>query len=262
MKLSIVIPVYNAERYIEECVSSLKGLPHFFTYQDNDIDLEVLLIDDGSVDKSSELCDAIRNKNVDFEIKVFHQHNLGVSVARNVGIEQATGEWVWFVDADDKIAVPSRRYSLPEKAKLGIVGYSWNEKGLNREYGASPEEIPYNLWRCLFNRDILLSNNIRFVKGRKYAEDQEFVWNYLLSSRCVRKSCAQVFAINYPMYIYNLRQGSAMTRKGVKAKKMKDIFKVNISFLIKALLSGDIISMWVWKELKRMTKTLLVICVK
>lgn len=90
-KISIVIPVYKAEPYIEDCVQSI--LQQTFT------DFELLLVDDGSPDKSGELCDGLAQK--DSRIRVFHKPNGGATSARKYGVEQAKGEWIMFSDADD-----------------------------------------------------------------------------------------------------------------------------------------------------------------
>lgn len=91
--VSIIVPVYNVEKYIERCVKSLTGQ----TLQD----IEIILIDDGSTDGSGSLCDLLQTE--DSRIKVIHQKNAGVSAARNKGLEVATGEYIAFVDSDDYI---------------------------------------------------------------------------------------------------------------------------------------------------------------
>lgn len=91
--ISVIVPVYNAERYLEECVSSILAQ----TYSE----IEVVLVDDGSTDRSPEICD-IFGAN-DARVKVIHQENRGLSGARNRGIEECTGSFLTFVDADDLI---------------------------------------------------------------------------------------------------------------------------------------------------------------
>ena len=93
-KLSIIIPVYNVERYLEECINSVK-IQTFQNY-------EVILVDDGSTDRSSVMCDEYAEK--DPRIKVIHIKNQGISKARNTGIEAAIGEYLYFLDSDDMIA--------------------------------------------------------------------------------------------------------------------------------------------------------------
>ena len=90
--LSIIIPVYNTEKYLEECINSIIS---------NDKSFEVLLIDDGSTDNSGHICDEFEKK--DKRIKTIHKKNGGVSSARNLGIEMASGRYVMFVDSDDKL---------------------------------------------------------------------------------------------------------------------------------------------------------------
>ena len=90
-KVSIIVPIYNAEKYLEECISSITNQ----TYKN----LQIILVNDGSKDKSWELCKKI--KDTDNRISIATQSNSGVSVARNRGLELADGEWIMFVDPDD-----------------------------------------------------------------------------------------------------------------------------------------------------------------
>jgi glycosyltransferase involved in cell wall biosynthesis len=92
--ISVIVPVYNAEKYLNECIDSLIGQTFFYS-------MEVILIDDGSTDNSPSLCDSYSQKHEN--IKVIHQENSGVSVARNRGIEKAQGKYIGFVDADDYV---------------------------------------------------------------------------------------------------------------------------------------------------------------
>ena len=93
-KISVIVPVYNVEKYLCSCIDSI--LAQTFT------DFELLLIDDGSRDKSGEICDEYANK--DCRVKVFHKENGGVSSARNLGIDESKGEYLFFVDSDDIIS--------------------------------------------------------------------------------------------------------------------------------------------------------------
>lgn len=92
--ISIIVPVFNAEKTIDRCIHSI--VMQTYPY------IEVILVDDGSTDSSSMLCDRWADK--DARIFTYHKENGGVSSARNLGIEKATGEWITFVDADDWIA--------------------------------------------------------------------------------------------------------------------------------------------------------------
>ena len=93
MKFSIIIPIYNADKYLSQCLNSL--------LKQTEKDFEAILIDDGSSDKSPSICDEFAKKDAHF--KVIHQKNKGVSEARNIGLKTAQGEWICFVDADDKV---------------------------------------------------------------------------------------------------------------------------------------------------------------
>ena len=94
--ISIIIPVYNVEHYLAECLDSVLAQ----TYKN----LEIILVDDGSIDGSGQICDNYAGK--DSRIKVIHQTNAGVSAARNKGLKVAKGEYIGFVDADDGGGTP------------------------------------------------------------------------------------------------------------------------------------------------------------
>ena len=89
--ISIIVPVYNVEKYLQRCIESI--------LTQTETDFELLLIDDGSKDKSGLICDEYAQK--DKRVNVIHKENGGVSSARNLGIEKANGEWMCFIDADD-----------------------------------------------------------------------------------------------------------------------------------------------------------------
>ncbi len=252
MKLSFVIPVYNAQKYLRECVESVAAWP--WPGQK-----EIVLTDDGSTDSSGQLCDELKAglENADTEIRVIHQKNGGVSRARNAALEIVTGNWIWMVDADDRVLW--EHLSLPgedalAKAARVNTGFVWDEAGKTTSCGAGPADIPYNLWRCWFRRDIIEKHHLRFTVGRKYAEDQEFILNYLL---CLNANQMNAAVIPIPVYYYTLRPGSAMTKPGSRNKQARDIFSVTAGFLVKALFRGRLLQSWTWCELRRLTRTLI-----
>ena len=112
-KISVIVPVYNLEKYIAQCIESIIDQ----TYKD----LEILLIDDGSVDRSWEICNLYAAREP--RIKVIHKENGGVVSARKVGIAKATGKYVGFVDGDDWIEPEMYRYleNIMEKYNVSIV---------------------------------------------------------------------------------------------------------------------------------------------
>lgn len=117
--ISIIVPVYNIEKYLQRCIESI--LAQKF------VDFELLLIDDGSKDKSGDICDNFALK--DKRIKVFHKENGGVSSARNLGIAKAQGEWITFIDSDDWV---SEDYlsSFSTDCDLCVQGYYCGENAI------------------------------------------------------------------------------------------------------------------------------------
>ena len=218
--ISIIVPVYNAERYIEGCVRGL--LSQKFN------DFEVVLVDDGSVDRSGVLCDKLAAS--DSRIIVQHQENGGVSSARNAGIDRASGRYLGFVDADDSIQ-PNMYSTMVEKAEESdtdyvICGYTEVSGNNNREvlfdlpdgelmdrsgvvnrllYSIYSNECIINApWNKLYKREIIERHQIRFPDRRR-AEDWFFNIRYLEKAR-------SAMYINKPLYNYVRNDQSAMSK--------------------------------------------------
>lgn len=183
MKLSIVIPVYNAEKYIEECLASI--LPEM------DDDVELLLIDDGSKDSSYRLIKKYKKEN----IRVFHHENHGVSYTRNVGIVEASGDYIQFVDADDRLSQGWKKVVLSECN--GIVDVVYYSKNFNQQGGVEKTNIIHGIFgisdsRCnanmsspcskLYRRKFLLQNQIRFDGDLINGEDGIFNLRVILKA--------------------------------------------------------------------------------
>ena len=92
-KVSVIVPVYNVEQYLEECIDSIINQSY--------TNIEIILVDDGSTDNSGAICD--NYQNIDDRIKVIHQKNMGLSGARNSGVRVCSGDWITLVDGDDII---------------------------------------------------------------------------------------------------------------------------------------------------------------
>ena len=109
-KISIIVPVYNVELYLEKCIESIINQ----TYTN----IEIILVDDGATDSSGNICDLYSKK--DSRIKVIHKRNGGLSDARNVGIEKAVGQYLMFVDSDDYIdkTMCEKLYNALKKQKI------------------------------------------------------------------------------------------------------------------------------------------------
>lgn len=229
--ISVIVPVYNVEPYVEKCINSILQQ----TYQN----IELLLVDDGSTDNSGAICDSFAKK--DDRIRVLHQSNGGVSVARNVGLKNARGEFVLFVDADDYADedMCSELLSVAIETNADIVFsdfYYDNDTRVslcssndNRVVTLSDQQdilfmvtdfdnkAGINVWAKLFNRSKI--SNIWFKNGTPLGEDQLFVFEAVLSSKRVSK-------INKPFYHYVMRDGSAMHQQVnvEKERKLLDVY--------------------------------------
>ena len=214
-KISVIVPVYNVEAYLERCVESIlqQTYAHF----------ELILINDGSTDSSGQICDHLASQYEN--IKVYHIENAGVSNARNMGIQLATGSWVTFIDSDDFVtqdylatlasAVEGVNVGFAiaplHHIKNGIVTDRPSHSGKTELW--STEETMKELLMTtrtsffpvakLFKRDLLADE--KFNTNYHLAEDALFLTELLLKTRC---SC--VF-IDKPVYYYDHREGSATT---------------------------------------------------
>ena len=214
-KISVIVPVYNVEAYLERCVESI--LQQTYTH------FELILINDGSTDSSGQICDHLASQYEN--IKVYHIENAGVSNARNMGIQLATGSWVTFIDSDDFVtqdylatlasAVEGLNVGFViaplHHIKNGIVTDIPSHSGKTELW--STEETMKELLMTtrtsffpvakLFKRDLLADE--KFNTNYHLAEDALFLTELLLKTRC---SC--VF-IDKPVYYYDHREGSATT---------------------------------------------------
>lgn len=222
--ISVVVAVYNIEDYICECVDSIINQ----TIQPE----EIILVDDGSTDRSSALCDEYAEKNTN--IRVIHQKNAGLSAARNTGIEHAQGVWVYFVDGDDILAPDVIESFLAVlTAHEGDVEFiqgrmTWFVDGSNNfkpdevyipdewTYFAKSQLVMARMFeergafrmgiRGLYRRDFLIQNDLMFVPGL-YSEDQE--WTPRLFSLDVKMGSNE-----NPGYLYREgRAGSIVTAR-------------------------------------------------
>lgn len=219
-QVSVIVPVYKAETYLRRCVDSI--LVQTFT------DFELLLIDDGSPDRSGEICDEYAQK--DNRVKVFHKENGGVSSARNYGIEHANCDWLCFVDSDDyisstylddfglraevadiymqgyvnikdgKIVCTHNFVNCTEHNLVGTLAYAENNNIIN-----SPGVK-------LFNRCIVMEHNVRFDERVSYGEDHLFVMNYM---QYINTS----YYSNLNGYHYVENQTGSLTHKLVSAEQ-------------------------------------------
>ena len=235
-KISIIIPVYKVEKYLEKCLDSV--LNQTFS------DFELLLIDDGSPDRSGEICDAFAAK--DSRVIVIHQENGGPSKARNTGIEAAKGDYIGFVDADDypepQMYETLYRNITEYQADISIIGFTKVFDGYRRTYdydkmervlldqkGALREAlrgIKYATvpWDKLYRRELL--HNHRFPLGKFY-EDCAF------NIDVFREKGIKVVFDPVPLYNYSQRDGST-TNSGFNEKQMDyiEVWQRNYDLLL------------------------------
>ena len=125
-KISVIVPVYNTEKYLDRCIQSI--LAQTYT------DFELLLINDGSTDSSGAICDKYAKQDV--RVRVFHKENGGASSARNMGLDNAKGEWVTFCDSDDTLKQNALEClsSYTDKSSIVIANTSYKEQISGDEY--------------------------------------------------------------------------------------------------------------------------------
>lgn len=231
IKISVIIPMYNVENYIEQCLESV-------ICQDFN-EKEIIIIDDGSIDRSYDI--ACRYSEKYNYIQIFKQKNQGQSVARNKGISYAKGEYIFFLDSDDYISKGSLEYlyKICKKNDLDIIKTEWyalleesNEKKLNKsllidihnkvitceEYFKRAINSWYNVipWNGLIKKSFLEKFNIRFPEGIQF-EDNTFALKVYTSNLN-----AKIMQIEYPFYYVRIRQGSTTTEV-IKPKKIYDM---------------------------------------
>lgn len=217
-KVSIIIPVYNCERYIRKCLESALGQ----TYSN----IEILVIDDGSQDGSSEIINQIAQGQS--KLQVYRQENQGVSVARNIGLKHATGKYLAFVDGDDylgknyikEMVQCAQKYD----SELVICGYQKvNVEDVVLEKMIPGEYIPYekeewayqiaSAWSRLYKREVWDRYQITFEPGVR-GEDVPI-------SLFFNKVCRNIVTIPYAEYYYVQHENSAMHNfRGLRSFKL------------------------------------------
>ena len=222
-KISIIVPVYNVEKYLPRCIDSILSQ----TFKD----FELLLIDDGSPDNSGKICDEYAQK--DSRVRVFHKPNGGVSSARNLGLDNAQGEWITFIDSDDYIGddfleIPDNTLEdlLIQNYKLIIDGElflkSFEKKVIldsgmkdlvNENIAKRIYRVP---WAKFFKKSIIDNNNIRFADGVKIGEDTLFVLDYLCFTRSVRYMSSS-------SYMYRKEESETLKKYSLPLSKCLEI---------------------------------------
>ena len=237
-KVSIVVPIYNVEKYLEQCVDSIINQ----TLKD----IEIILVDDGSPDNCPQICDDYAKK--DSRIKVVHKKNGGLSSARNAGIEVAIGDYIGFIDSDDYIELDmyEKMYNIAIKNDVDFVisdYYRVSDEGkvratLDMDEGIYEknkikkyifptlimgDDINYGnllaVWHCLYKRELLERNSLMFDEEVKYSEDNLFssIIGYNANSFYYMKGS----------YLYNYRYNPNSISKTYKPDAWSVYLKMN-----------------------------------
>lgn len=226
--LSFIVPMYNVSKYLEDCLNSL-------VCQDMSHDeYEIILIDDGSTDNTAQIAEEYCNKYSN--ITLIKKENGGVSEARNVGIENASGKYIWFIDSDDFIA-PSCLKSIckilldyePHFVSMSYIKVTENCH-FQESDGYELRFVPINqkltsstVCMTILRRDTIIENNIRFNKELKYGEDTLFqYYYYILSNNQVS------IYIKNNLYAYRQRANSSLNskKKSDFARRTQDFIKM------------------------------------
>lgn len=235
-KVSIIVPIYNAEKYLEECIESVTKQ----TYKD----LQIILVNDGSKDKSWELCKKL--KNSDSRIVIATQSNAGVSVARNKGLDLADGKWIMFVDPDDVLSKTIVEDLLTQvSAEIDIVacgcyGFdgSYRKKDSffkgNRIFKANKDDLYLQLmdashgqgndfvtaigvpWGKIYRHNFIKKYNLRFDPKLRRMQDNIFNMYAFYYAR-------EIFYLDKPLYFYRLNHITDYNKR--HQKDMLKIFK-------------------------------------
>ena len=219
--VSIIVPVYNAQDFLERCIKSVL-VQEYTNY-------ELILVDDGSVDHSGAICDRFASQ--DGRIKVLHKENTGVSDSRNQALDQAKGEYIQFLDSDDWLTQDAVRQfvrsaeSTQSDMVIGdfyrVVGDTISHKGdiekeelLTREEFAgymmeNPADFYYGvLWNKLYRREIIEKHQIRMDANISWCEDFIFNLEYL-------RHCCSIYVLRAPVYYYIKTKGSLVNSQSI-----------------------------------------------
>lgn len=244
IKFSIIIPCYNIEKYISKTLNSVFNQ----TFQN----FEIILIDDGSKDNTGKILDDYSKK--DKRIKVIHKINEGVSQARNVGIENAVGEYIYFLDGDDLIEnnLLERANEVFENNEIEIFSFGFNmvyENGkIKRKYSSEKynnqiikskeflslffnKKIGQNMCSFIVKRELIKNNKIFFTKGLERGEDLEFQIKMLLGNNSVYYDKTSFFKYvsrdgsvvqsKVKLNIFNFLEVLEKFRKNIEDRKLK-----------------------------------------
>lgn len=241
LKLSVIIPIYKVEKFLNQCIDSLLSQ----TYSN----LEIILVNDGSPDRCLEICK--KYATMDSRVIVIDKANGGSSDARNWGIVNSSGDYIVFVDSDDWLCEEDALEKVVQmlsktNSDLLIWGYKKFSMDSHKYYGT--RKMSTALTRCvdftrlvkdgiwgacawdkIVRRDIIIDNNLSFVKGQS-CEDIEWSIKLLLY-------CKTVDVLNIAPYVYRQNPNSVSAGKNIKSKNIEDMLSVIEKYSVSAYLS-------------------------
>ena len=229
-KLSIIVPVYGVEKYIDKCLNSL--------VKQSLKEIEIIVVNDGTKDNSQKIIDKYVKKYTD-KIKSYIKENGGQGSARNYGLKKATGEYIGYVDSDDFVEkdMYKKLYNKAKENNYDIVvcgNYNVSEDYQNKNidafinnYNTDLENIFFGkmaVWNKIYKRDILIKNKLEF-KEKVWYEDLAFTLKAIMNSN--------TFAfIDEPLYDYLIREGSTMNNSNVQRNlEILDAFNDILSYI-------------------------------
>lgn len=229
-KLSIIVPVYGVEKYIDKCLNSL--------VKQSLKEIEIIVVNDGTKDNSQKIIDKYVKKYPD-KIKSYIKENGGQGSARNYGLEKANGEYIGYVDSDDFVEkdMYKKLYNKAKENNYDIVvcgNYNVSEDYQNKNidtfinnYNTDLENIFFGkmaVWNKIYKRDILIKNKLEF-KEKVWYEDLAFTLKAIMNSN--------TFAfIDEPLYDYLIREGSTMNNSNVQRNlEILDAFNDILSYI-------------------------------
>ena len=249
-KISIIMPVYNTGEYLHKCIQSI--------LMQNLKEFELIIVNDGSTDNSGNICNEYAKS--DSRVKVIHKKNEGVSIARNVGVEMATGEYIGFIDSDDwiepdmycdmyKLAATNdadivicdavTKYSDNSKEEIDTIGLLSTDCSLTKN-DVSPELLTLiagAAWRCVYKNELIKKNFLKFPVNIPISEDRVFnIYAFGYAKK--------VYYVKKPYYNRFIRPGSAVTgyrknmldcvvaARNATMKALADAWNNNIDFIL------------------------------
>ena len=211
MLLSVIIPVYNVEKYLIECIESVRGYP----------DTEIILVDDGSTDKSADICDSYHDEN----IMTVHKKNGGLSSARNTGLTLAKGRYIYFMDSDDYITDFGKILDFISRKECEILLFDGIGEDYYTHHGLKENihytgieciemqlkkcgDYPTTVWLGVYQREYLLKNDFFFEENLLH-EDELWTQKVLINAK-------DICYMNEKLYFYRKRENSITEKTGEK----------------------------------------------